>query len=84
MKSKRPVININKNFTQNLNNLVTNNLLKGFQFKVVWKRLYKYIMLWAFFDTFANACKSLNYFWFVTRRRLDLEKANDDIQWFYS
>ena len=37
------------------------------------------------FDNYANADEILNDFLFVTRRRADLEKVNDDVvHWLYS
>ena len=36
------------------------------------------------FDSFPNADQVLNYFSFLTRRRGDKEKVNDDIQWLDS
>ena len=37
----------------------------------------------ALFDNYANADKVLEDFLFTTRRRVDLERINDDIQCFY-
>ena len=36
------------------------------------------------FDNFQNADKVLEDFLFTTRRRVDLEKVNDNVQWFCS
>ena len=35
-------------------------------------------------DAFPNADKIVKDFLFTTRRRLDLQQVNDDIQWFCS
>ena len=36
------------------------------------------------FDNYANADNVLEYFLFTTRRRVNLEKVNDVVQWFCS
>ena len=36
------------------------------------------------FDNYANAYKVLEDFSFTTRKKVDLEKLKDNVQWFYS